>query len=236
MSSTDVLIVGGSAAGLTAAISTRRFNPKAKITLVRKEEKVLIPCGIPYIFGTLDSPEDDLIPDAVLTKHSIDLIVDEVTSINKGAKTVTTAGGDTISYERMILATGSYPLVPPLPGVELENVFSAKKDIDYLTELKQALHQANDLVIIGGGFIGLEFADECRKIDNLNSVSVVELLPHCLLLACDSEVCMQVEEELKKAKVNLFTDRRAQAILGEEKVEQVELENGQKLKADVVIL
>jgi len=236
VSSADILIVGGSAAGLTAAISARRFNPEAKITLIRKEKRVLIPCGIPYIFGTLDSPEDDLIPDAVLTKHNIDLIVDEVVSIYKGPKTVTTAGGHTISYERMILATGSYPLVPPLPGVNLENVFSAKKDIDYLTELKQALHQANDLVIIGGGFIGLEFADECRKIDNLNSVSVVELLPHCLLLACDSEVCVQVEEELKKAKVNLFTDSRAKAILGKEKVEQVELENGHKLKADIVIL
>jgi len=236
LSSTDILIVGGSAAGLTAAISARRFNPEAKITLVRKEKKVLIPCGIPYIFGTLDSPEDDMIPDEVLTKHNIDLIVDEATSINKGAKTLTTAGGDMINYERMILATGSYPLVPPLPGVELRNVFSAKKDIDYLTKLKQVLHQANDLVIVGGGFIGLEFADECRKIDNLNSVSIVEILPHCLLLACDSEVCMQVEEELKKAKVSLFNDRRAKAILGNEKVEHVELENGQKLKADVVIL
>jgi len=236
VSSTDVLIVGGSAAGLTAAISARRFNPEAKITLVRKEKRVLIPCGIPYIFGTLDSPEDDLIPDEVLTKHNIDLIVDEATFINKGAKTLTTAGGDMINYERMILATGSYPLVPPLPGVELRNVFSAKKDIDYLTKLKQVLHQANDLVIVGGGFIGLEFADECRKIDNLNSVSIVEILPHCLLLACDSEVCMQVEEELKKAKVSLFNDRRAKAILGKKKVEQVELENGQKLKADIVIL
>lgn len=236
MSSTDILIVGGSAAGLTAAISARRFNPEAKITLVRKEKRVLIPCGIPYIFGTLDSPEDDLIPDEVLTEHNIDLIVDEATFINKGAKTLTTAGGDMINYERMILATGSYPLVPPLPGVELRNVFSAKKDIDYLTKLKQVLHQANDLVIVGGGFIGLEFADECRKIDNLNSVSIVEILPHCLLLACDSEVCMQVEEELKKAKVSLFNDRRAKAILGKKKVEQVELENGQKLKADIVIL
>lgn len=233
---TDVLVVGGSAAGLTAAISTRRSNPDANITLIRKEKRVLIPCGIPYIFGTLDSPEEDLIPDEVMTKHKIDLIVDEVTAINKGAKTATTADGNTINYDRMVLATGSYPLVPPLPGVNLENVFSVKKDIDYLTELKQALNQANDLVIIGGGFIGLEFADECSKIDSLNSVNVVELLPHCLLLACDSEVCVQVEEELKKAEVSLFTDRRAKAILGKEKVEQVELENGQKLNADIVIL
>jgi len=236
VNSTDVLVVGGSAAGLTAAISARRFNPEAKITLIRKEKRVLIPCGTPYIFGTLNSPEEDLIPDAVLTKHNIDLIIDEVISIDKEAKIVTTAGRGTISYERMILATGSYPLVPPLPGGNLGNVFSVNKDIDYLTRLKQSLHQANDLVIIGGGFIGLELADECRKIDNLSTVNVVELLPHCLLLACDSEVCVEVEKELKKAKVSLFTDRRAKAILGEEKVEQVELENGQKLKADVVIL
>lgn len=236
MPNTDVLIIGGSAAGLTAAISARRFNPQAKITIIRREKRVLVPCGIPYIFGTLESAEDDLIPESVLEKNNIELMVDEVTSINKGARTATTASGETVAYERMILATGSYPLIPPLPGVELENVFTAKKDIDYLNKLKRVLGQVNDLVIIGGGFIGLEFADECRKIESLNSVSVVELLPHCLLLACDSEVCVQVEEELRKSKVKLFTDRRAKAILGKERVEQVELENGQKLNADVVIL
>jgi NADPH-dependent 2,4-dienoyl-CoA reductase/sulfur reductase-like enzyme len=236
MASTDVLIIGGSAAGLTAAISARRFNPEIRITIIRKEERVLVPCGIPYIFGTLEKPEDDLIGDEVLEKHNIELIVDEVSSINKGAKTVTTASGETISYKRMVLATGSYPLVPPLPGVDLQNVFTAKKDINYLKEVKRVLEQAKDLVIIGGGFIGLEFADECKKMPNLSSVSVVELLPHCLLVACDSEVCVQVEEELKKVGVKLFTDRKAKAILGDGKVEQVELENGQKLKADVVIL
>ena len=69
---TDVLIVGGSAAGITAGITARRYYPQVKITLIRKEKKVLIPCGIPYIFGTLDSPEKDLIPDAVLSNNNID--------------------------------------------------------------------------------------------------------------------------------------------------------------------
>ncbi len=236
MTKTDVLIIGGSAAGLTAAISARRFNPQARITLVRKEKRVLIPCGIPYIFGTLESPADDLIPDAVLDKNNIELIVDEVTSINKGAKTIATASGQTIAYERMVMATGSYPLIPPLPGVNLEHVFTANKDIDYLTNMKQVLGQAKNLVIIGGGFIGLEFADECRKIPNINSVTVIELLPHCLLLACDSEVCVKVEQELAKAHVKLFNDRQAKALLGKDKVEGVELENGQRVDADVVIL
>jgi len=236
MPETDVLIIGGSAAGLTTAISARRFNPDAAITIVRKEERVLVPCGIPYIFGTLENPEDDLIPESVLEKNRIDLRVDEVTSINKEARTVSTAAGETISYKRMVLATGSYPLVPPLPGIDLQNVFTADKRLDYLTSLKEVMNSIRNLVIIGGGFIGLEFADECRKIEGIESVRVVEMLPHCLLLACDSEICIEVEKQLKNSGVTLLTDRKAKAMHGNGHVEQVELENGQRIDADAVLL
>lgn len=235
MRKTDVLIVGGSAGGITAAITARRYYPETEIVLVRKEEKVLISCGIPYIFGTLGSPEKDLIPDEVLPKNDVELIIDEVTSINKDAKAITTASGETIGYEKMILATGSSPMVPPLAGVELDNVFVVKKDVDYLQGLLQALEKAKDVVIIGGGFIGLEFADECKKRGDLN-VTVIELLPHCLLLACDEEICTRVESKLSERGINIMPDRKAKAILGDEKAQHVELENGQKIKADVVIL
>ena len=120
MKKVDVLIVGGSAAGLVAGITARRHYPDASITLVRREEKVLIPCGIPYIFGTIGSPDKNLIPDTLLSKNGIDLIIDEVTSIDREAKAVTMKGGETIGYERLILGTGSLPIVPPLPGVDLE--------------------------------------------------------------------------------------------------------------------
>ena len=235
MQNTDVLIVGGSAAGITAAITARKHYPEAKITLIRKEEKVLIPCGIPYIVGTLESPEEDLIPDTVLSNNNVDIIIDEVTSINKEAKIVSTAGGRTIKYKKMILTTGALPVVPPISGVDLDNVFVVKKEIAYLKNLLKALDEARDVVIIGGGFVGLEFADECRKRGNLN-VTVIELLPHCLLLACDEEVCTLVEEKLQERGINILTGRRAKALIGNGKVQYVELENGQKIKADVVIL
>ncbi len=233
---TDVLIVGGSAAGLAGAITARRFYPELKITVVRREEKALVPCGIPYIFGTLDSVDDDVIPDTVLKKHNLDLLVDEVTSIDKDHRTAHTAGGESIEYEKTILATGSNPLIPSLEGVDLDNVFAAEKDAKYLQGLRKALQNAKDVVIIGGGFIGLEFADELSKLGHLNSVSVVELLLHCLLLACDTEICVRVEEELKKAGVSIFANRKAKAIRGKAKVESVELENGQQLETDLVLL
>jgi NADPH-dependent 2,4-dienoyl-CoA reductase/sulfur reductase-like enzyme len=105
MEQADIVVVGGSAAGLTAAITARRHYPDKTILLVRKEEQVLIPCGIPYIFGTLGGPEKDLIPDAVLGKNDIELLVTEATNIDREEKVLHTESGD-ISYERMVLAAG----------------------------------------------------------------------------------------------------------------------------------
>jgi len=233
---TDALVIGGSAAGLAAAITARRFHPQLKITVVRREKIALVPCGIPYIFGTLGAVEEDVIPDRVLEKHGLDLVIDEVTSIDREARLARMAGGGTIEYEKMVLATGSKPVVPPLEGVELDNVFAARKEPDYLRKLQQSIASAHDVVIIGGGFIGLEFADQMSRLGHLNSVSVVELLPHCLLVACDSEICLKVEEELNKEGISVFANSKANAIRGNGRVESVELHDGRRLKADLVLV
>ena len=235
MKKTDILIVGGSAAGITVSISARRYYPEAKILLIRKEKEVLIPCGIPYIFGTLGSPDKNLIPDNVLKKNNVELIIDEAVSINKDQRTVETSSGELFGYKKMVLATGSLPRVPPIPGVELDNVFAIWKDVEYLQKILNALDGAKDLVIIGGGFIGLEFADECKK-RGIANVTVIEVLPHCLLLACDEEICVRVEKELSERDIKVLVNRKVKAIAGNKQVEYVELDNDQKTKADVVIL
>jgi len=97
--SRKVVVIGGGPAGIVAAVTGRRYYQDAEITLIRKEEKVLIPCGIPYIFGTLASPEKNLIPDNVLSNNNINLIIDEVTSVNKVAKEVITTKGGTFNYD-----------------------------------------------------------------------------------------------------------------------------------------
>ncbi len=235
MEKPDILIVGGSVAGITVVISARRYYPDAKILLIRKEKEVLIPCGIPYIFGTVGSPDRNLIPDSVLRKNNVELIIDEVVSINKDQRTVETSSGRLFGYQKMVLATGSLPQVPPIPGVELDNVFAVWKDVEYLQKILNALDKAKDMVIIGGGFIGLEFADECKK-RGIANVTVIELLPHCLLLACDEEICVRVEKKLSERDINVLVNRKVEAIVGNKKVDYVELDNGQKIKADVVIL
>jgi len=235
MENTDILIIGGSAAGITTAISARRYYPDAKIVVIRREKQVLIPCGIPYIFGTVGSPDKNLIPDTVLTKNNVELTIDEAVSINRDERTVESSSGRSFGYEKMVLATGSLPFVPAIPGVELGNAFAVRKDVESLQKILDALDQAKDLVIVGGGFIGLEFADECKK-RGIANVTVIELLPHCLLLACDDEICVRVEKKLSERDIKVLVNRKVEAVVGNKNVDYVELDNGQKIKADVVIL
>jgi len=231
----DVVVVGGSAAGLTAAITSRRHYPEKSVLLIRKEEQVLIPCGIPYIFGTLGSCSKNLIPDAVLQKNGIDLVVDEVTGIRRDKKSVTTAGGKEFGYSRLVLATGSVPVTPPIPGLDKENIFAIRKDIPYLERMLQALDKASSLLIVGCGFIGVELAEECKKTRDI-SIKIVEMLRHCLQLTYDQEFSIKAEDVLRAADIEILTGERVEAFLGDKAVKKVKLSSGAEVDVDMVIL
>ncbi len=234
MKQADIVVVGGSAAGLTAAITARRHYPEKSILMVRKEEQVLIPCGIPYIFGTVGTPENNLIPDAVLEKNHIDLLITEAKELDADEKILDTEA-DQIEYQRLILATGSNPAMPPIPGIDLNGVYSVVKDVEYLKEVQEELETAKDVVVIGGGFIGIEFGDEINKAGDKN-VTIVEMLPHCLMLAYDEEFCVTMEEVLESRGVNVSAPARVERITGDGRVEKVELADGTAIDADTVIV
>ncbi len=181
MKRADIVVIGGSAAGLTAAITARRHYPDRKVLIVRKEQQVLIPCGIPYIFGTVGSPQKNLIGDVVLEKNGIELLLAEATDIDREQKVLHTSEGK-VGYERLVLATGSHPIMLPIPGCDLEGVYAIVKDVEYLSGLQQKVGAARSVVVIGGGFIGIEFADEINKVGD-RQVTVIEIAPHCLSLA-----------------------------------------------------
>ena len=234
MKQADIVVVGGSAAGLTAAITARRHYPGKSILLVREEEAVLIPCGIPYIFGTLENSQKNLIPDGVLEKNKVELLVATATAIDREAKILHTGEGD-IAYDRLILATGSKPVNLPIPGFESAGVFTIIKDIAYLTTLNQWLKDARDVVVLGGGFIGIEFGDEINKRGN-KKVTVVELMPHCLMLAYDEEFCVEMENVLDSRGIQLRTAARVERLAGNGRAESVILSDGTEIKADTVIV
>ena len=232
----EVIVVGGSAAGITAAITCRRHYPDKSVLLVRKEEQVLIPCGIPYTFSTVSGPQNNLIPDAVLEKNKIELLVDEVADIDCQGHAVKTSGGETIGYQRLVLATGSVPIVPPIPGSDKENIFAIKKDVAHLNKICQVVDTSSDLAIVGCGFIGVEIAEECRRRHDAVNIQIVEMLRHCLQLVYDEEFCVKAEETLRSEGVGLLLDEKVEAFLGDGSVSGIRLASGNEVEADVVIM
>jgi NADPH-dependent 2,4-dienoyl-CoA reductase/sulfur reductase-like enzyme len=238
MKNADIVVIGGSAAGVPAAVTARRHYPEKSVMLVRKEKLVLIPCGIPYIFGTVGKPENNLIPDAAVTGAGIELVVDGAKALDPSKKTVTLDSGEVVAYDRLVLATGSKPLVPAIPGIDKKNVFCIQKDVDYLRGVMSAVDGAKDVVILGCGFIGVELADECKKGRNVN-VTVIEMLNHCLQIAFGEEVCkccQEVEQDLSSKGINVITGAKLIEVLGKDAVTGVKLGDGREIKADVLIV
>lgn len=236
MKTTDVLIIGGSAAGMVAALTGKAHWDKKEFILVKKQKEMMVPCGIPYIFGTLDSSDKNLMPvDLLLQKAGIMSLVDEATEIDTGNKVVSFASGEKISYQKLVIATGSTPMKPKwLKGADLENVFVIPKDKIYLDEMKSKLGALKNIAVIGAGFIGVELSDELAKQGY--KVTLIEKLPHILNLAFDPEIAEKIHEMLVNRGVNIITGKGISNVLGTNKVEAIELEDGQKLDMDAVVL
>jgi len=237
MKTTDVVVVGGSAAGLTAAITAKRHYPAKSVLVIRRETKVSIPCGIPYAFGVVGTPEKNLMPaDESLAKNGIESVIGNVVALDRKAKTVKTEDGAAYGYDRLILATGSEPVVPPIPGREKRNVFAIRKDVDYLNEILRAMDTCRSLCIVGCGFIGVEIAEECKRRRPDMRIRIVEMLTHCLQLVYDNDFCLKAEETLKQQGIELQLDAKVAAFEGGECVERIRLKDGQAFDADLVIL
>jgi NADPH-dependent 2,4-dienoyl-CoA reductase/sulfur reductase-like enzyme len=232
MEKTDVLIVGGGPAGFTCALSARNTYPQKKITLIRKSKTATIPCGIPYIISTLEKPEDNVLDDKPLVNNNVQIMVDSIVDF-QGKKAITATEKE-IEYEKLVLATGSYPESLPIRGVELDGVYTLKKNFDFLQEFKREIKNVNHVVIIGGGFIGFEVADELLKLDK--KVTIVEMAEHCLGLAFDDEFCELAEAEMRNIGADILTSRKVEEIKGEDQVSSVVLDDGTKLNADIVII
>ncbi|BDU50736.1 NADH oxidase [Haliovirga abyssi] len=231
----DVIVIGGSAAGLVSAMTGKAHYPDKSVLLIRKEKDALVPCGIPYIFGTLDSSDKDVIPLGGLKKAGVEFKQDEVVDVNREEKVLKTASGEEFQYDKLVFATGSTPYKPTwLKGSDLENVFSIPKDKIYLDAIKEKFNSMKKIVVIGAGFIGVEVSDELNKIGK--NVTLVEVLPTILGRAFDVEIAERAQEILVKRGVSLKTGVAVKEIVGDGKVEAVVLENGERIEADAVVL
>jgi len=228
----DAIIIGKSAGGLTAATAAKKMYPEKDILVIDKEKISMIPCGIPYIFGTLESVDDDILPaEKVLNGAGIDLLIDEVTEIGLDCKTVFTKGGNAIAFDKLILATGSRPVFPQVKGCNLDNVLTVPKTYDYLKAMRKKLDEVDNIVIVGAGFIALEVADEIHKLGK--NVTVL-YRSRILRKSFDPEFGDMLLERLKGKGIRMIHDNLVE-LRGSERVTSVLLEKSGEIEADMVI-
>ena len=228
----DVVVIGASAGGLTTAVAAKRFYPDKSVLVIKKEDVSLIPCGIPYIFGTLGSIDDDILPvEKFLEPLGVGVLTDEVSRISPNSKTLKTKSGKEIAWDKLVLATGSKPVKPEFPGAELEGVYTVPKDYHYLKEFRKKVGEAKKVVIIGGGFIALEVGEEIRKLGKDVTIVVRSRL---LRNSFDPEFSERIEEKLKEVGIKVVHGE-AERLLGDRNVEKVKLVDGRELPADLVI-
>jgi NADPH-dependent 2,4-dienoyl-CoA reductase/sulfur reductase-like enzyme len=228
----DMLIIGGGVAARNSVKMINQLNPKFKTGVIRDQKTTVNPCSIPYALGEELTIEEIVESDERITMWNADLIIDKAISIDPKDKVVHTESGDDYKYSKLLLYPGAAPVKPPIPGVDLDNVHVLRNTED-VNAVDQALKTAKKVVIVGGGYIGAELSVLIR---NRNvEVTVIEMLPYCLMATLDPDFCEIIEDEMRSKDITILTNTKVTAIKGNGKVESVEI-GDREIPADLVIL
>jgi CoA-dependent NAD(P)H sulfur oxidoreductase len=237
-----LVVVGGVAAGTKAASRARRLDPGLEITVYQAEpEPSISECGLPYLLSGMVESRDRLVartPEK-FAEGNIDMRVrHRVQKILPGTKKLTVldlATGETFEdfYDRLVVATGARAVLPPIPGADLDGIF----ELRFLTDADEVLRYTKaqspgKAVVVGGGYIGLEVAENLCRMGM--EVSIIEGEDR-VALAYGSEVSERVEAELKRNGIRVFTGERVEEFVGDGRVRAVRFGEGE-LEAQLVIL
>jgi NADPH-dependent 2,4-dienoyl-CoA reductase/sulfur reductase-like enzyme/rhodanese-related sulfurtransferase len=238
-----ILIVGGVAGGASCAARMRRLDETAEIIMFEKGAYISFAnCGLPYYIGGTIKDRDDLIiqtPQKFKDRFNIDVRVNaEVTAIHPAEKTIevrTNATTTVEHYDALVLSPGTFPVKPPLPGIDSPIVFTLRSipDTDRINEHinKKLPHRA---VVIGGGFIGLEMAENLRHRGL--EVTLVEMLDQVFTPA-DKEMVAVLHQHLTMNKVRLVIGSGVKEIIPSSDFSaEVLLSNNEKIPAELIIL
>ena len=237
------LIVGGVAGGATAAARIRRLTEDAEIILFEKGAYISYAnCGLPYYIGGVIEERDRLFvqtPEAFGKRFNIDVRTrSEVIAIHPEKKQVTVRSAEgkeyTENYDKLLLSPGASPVVPPLPGIQSEGIFTLR-NVDDTDRIKAYMtaHQVRRTVIVGGGFIGLEMAENLKHAGS--QVAVVEMAPQ-VMGPIDYSMAALVHQHLQQQDVKLYLEQAVERFSREGDELTVYFKSGISLKADMVLL
>ncbi|HDQ03467.1 MAG TPA: pyridine nucleotide-disulfide oxidoreductase [Deltaproteobacteria bacterium] len=246
-----IIVIGGSAAGPKSAAKARRIDNNAEVIILQKDADLsMASCGYPYYVGGYFDDRNQLLctptgvvrsPMFYLNAKDIEAKVNtEVTDIDTKKRSVSfkdALSGETgtLTYDKLVIATGAIPRMPPVPGVELKGIttLQSMKDADFLRKIRDE-KTIKKAVVIGGGLIGIETC-EALQLAGIE-ITVIELLPQ-LLTFLDWELAKLVENHVRSKGANVITENGIAAFLGENgKLTAVKLQNGIELPCELAVV
>ncbi len=232
-----VVIIGGVAGGMSAATRMRRLDADAEIVVLEKSGHVSYAnCGLPYYVGGVIEEEKDLLlqtPESLHARFRLHVrILSEVTAINPGKKVVSvrnllTREDYELDYDKLVLSPGASPVVPPIPGVERAMTLRTVEDVERI--VATVASKPKSAVVIGGGFIGVEIAE--NLVHKGIETSLVEATPQ-VLAPLDPEMATLVSKEMVAQGVKLHLGDGVATIAQS----SVTLSSGAEVPAEIVIM
>jgi NADPH-dependent 2,4-dienoyl-CoA reductase/sulfur reductase-like enzyme/rhodanese-related sulfurtransferase len=251
MSRKRIVVIGGSAAGPKAAAKARRLDEQAEVVILQKDPDLsMASCGYPYYVGGCFDDRNMLLstptgvtrdPKFYLNAKAIEAGPNtEVTSIDREGRTIhfrstLTGVTGTTGYDKLIIATGSNPKMPPVPGTDLKGIttLQSMQDADFLRKIRDE-GKVKKAVIIGGGLIGIETC-EALQLAGIE-ITVIEMLPQ-LLTFLDWDLAKIVENHVRSKQANVITGNGIAAFLGKDGVlTGVKLANGTELPCELAVV
>jgi NADPH-dependent 2,4-dienoyl-CoA reductase/sulfur reductase-like enzyme/rhodanese-related sulfurtransferase len=238
-----LVVIGGVASGTKTAAKAIRENPDLDVTVLTEEDYISYAgCGLPYYIGNVIKEKKHLTimnPEKFKDKDITVLLRTRAEKIIPGqkkviAKDLVTSEEKEFPYDKLVLATGAKPIVPPIPGIELKNVYTLRSVTDAF-KIRDAVEKEGikKAVVVGGGFIGLEVAENL-SLQGVK-VTLVELLDQ-ILPNFDKEIALLAEKHLKEKGIDIFTCEKAVSIEGEDGRVKALLTDKRKIDADIVLL
>lgn len=238
-----VIIIGGVAAGMSAAAKLKRSNKEAQITVYEKSKHVSFgACGLPYFVGNFFEDSQKMIARTVEHFNASGITVNiehEVLNVDPTNKTVTvknllTQETFTDTYDKLMIATGASAIIPPIKNVDLAHVYTLKSMEDGEV-LKQAMQDESlkRVAIVGAGFIGLEVVEAAKQYGK--EVHVFQLNDRVLVDTFDKEITDLLEEELRAHDVHLHLSQTVTELVGDQAVTQIKTKD-EAFDVDVVVI
>jgi NADPH-dependent 2,4-dienoyl-CoA reductase/sulfur reductase-like enzyme len=232
-----IVIIGGVAGGMSAATRLRRLNEKAEIIVLEKSGYVSYAnCGLPYYVGGVIENENSLLlqtPESLHQRFNLDVrIKSEALGIDKENRTVKVKNlvnneEYELNYDKLILSPGASPVVPPIKGVEHSFTLRNVEDVERIVE--QVAKKPQSAVVIGGGFIGVEVAE--NLIHKSIKTTLIEAMPQ-VLAPLDPEMASLVANEMTRNKIDLILEDSVVEITPQ----KVVLKSGREIEAQLVVL